>query len=198
MGQKCSLSWFAQIHFLIRGHSKWIRNFAFGKNIHFRANPFRANCVYLPVLSLNIRHVQSHANLPRVHIIQILAGTAAGHLDRTAATGAGARLAGTAARLQVVVRAAAAALAGAGCAPSDKLADFVARRGHVVVPVEVRLPVSAGPLQLHALGSDRPGTERSSLTFTSQHAERWFHLISANLDAIKCLRSCFVYKTWRF
>ncbi len=113
-----------------------------------------------PVLALNISHVQAHAQLPGVHILGVLAWTAAkcrqfggaGPAWTAALRRRRHRLARTAGQEE---RAGGAALAGPGSAPPNKLTDFVARRRHVVVPVVIRwLPVM--PLQLHALGPRGP------------------------------------------
>ncbi len=122
-------------------------------------NKFFLNKSGLPVFALNIRHIKPHAELPGVHILRVrLAGTAADapHLAGTAA-------AWTAARRHRLARTAVAAFAGTRSAPPNKLADFVARGGHVVVPVQVRslLPVTGVgdggvTLQFHALGPARP------------------------------------------
>ena len=131
----------------------------------------------VPVFALNVRHVQSHANLPGVHLIQILGRTAAHrHLRGTGAAGTEAarcRLARTAARKIAAAAAGAAALAGARGSPPDKLADFIPGSGQVVVPVQIRLllPVTC-TLQLHTLGSNGPdslkGTGKSSNLFLGE------------------------------
>ncbi len=115
-------------------------------------NNFFFNKSGLPVFALNIRHIKPHAQLPGVHILRIRLAWTAHHLAGTAAAWTAAHLA----------RTAVAAIAGTRGATPNKLPDFVARGGHVVVPVQVRslLPVVAGggggvTLQFHALGPPR-------------------------------------------
>jgi len=111
----------------------------------------------LPVFSLDIRHIKPHAQLPGVHILRVRLAWTAADAPQLAGTAA----AWTAARCHLS-RTAVAAVAGTRSAPPNKLADFVARRGHVVVPVQVRslLPVTGFwggvTLQFHALGPSRP------------------------------------------